>query len=257
MSELRLMLHQMSYDARSGIRNPPALFFGVLLPVIFLLIFATVFGNDTIPARGGIKTSTYYVPTIAALGIISTTFVNLAISMVVLRENRILKRLRGTPLPMPAFLAGRIAWAIGLAAALTVALLVIGRLLYGVDLPGSTVPGVVLGLVVGAASFCVMGIAISAAIPNEDSAPPMVNAVILPLYFISGVFFDVKTAPKWLTDLAGVFPVKHLAEALLKAFDPRTTGAGIAWGDLAVVAAWGAAGLVGALLFFRWTPKGE
>ena len=257
MSELRLMLHQMSYDARSGIRNPPALFFGVLLPVIFLLIFATVFGNDTIAARGGIKTSTYYVPTIAALGIISTTFVNLAISMVVLRENRILKRLRGTPLPMPAFLAGRISWAIALATALTVALLVIGKLLYGVDLPGSTVPGVVIALAVGAACFCVMGIALSAAIPNEDSAPPMVNAVILPLYFISGVFFDVKDAPKWLNDVADVFPVKHLAEALLKAFDPRTTGAGIAWGDLAVVAAWGAAGLVAALLFFRWTPKGE
>jgi ABC-2 type transport system permease protein len=134
---------------------------------------------------------------------------------------------------------------------------VIGKLLYGVTLPGSTLPGVVIALAVGAGSFCVMGIAASAAIPNEDSAPPMVNAVILPLYFISGVFFDVKDAPNWLTDLADVFPVKHLAEALLKAFDPRTTGAGIAWGDLAVVAAWGAAGLVAALLFFRWTPKGE
>jgi ABC-2 type transport system permease protein len=257
MSELRLMAHQVRYDVRSGLRNPPAVFFGLLLPVIFLLIFATVFGNDTIEARGGIKASTYYVPTIIALGVISTTFVNLAISLVVMRENRILKRLRGTPLPMRVFVAGRVSGALWLSFSLTVVLLVVGKLLYGVSLPGKTLPGVALALLVGASAFCCLGIGVSSLIPNEDSAPPMINAVILPLYFISGVFFDVKDAPSWLNSVADLFPVKHLAEALLEAFDPATTGVGIAWGDLAVVAGWGVAGLVAALLWFRWTPKGE
>jgi ABC-2 type transport system permease protein len=232
-------------------------FFGLLLPVLFLLIFATVFGNDTIRGHGGIKASTYYVPTLITLGIVSTTFVSVAISLAIQREDRQLKRLRGTPLPMRAFMAGQLCLALAFALALTVVLLLLGKLLYGASIPGRTLPGVALSLVVGAAALNALGVAMSAAIPNEDAGPPMVNAVVLPLYFISGVFFDTGNAPSWLNSLADVFPIKHLAQALLTAFDPRTSGAGIAWGHLAVVAGWGVAGAAAALLFFRWTPKGE
>ena len=129
--------------------------------------------------------------------------------------------------------------------------------LYGVSVPGSTLPGMLVSLVVGAAAFCCLGVAFSSVIPNEDAAPAVVNAVVLPLYFISGLFFPVDEAPKWLTDLASVFPVRHLAEALLDAFDPRTTGVGIDVGHLAVVAAWGVAGALVAMRTFRWTPRGE
>ena len=107
MNTARLAARQVRYATLSYVRNPPAVFFGLLMPVLFLAIFATVFGNDTIDSRGGISQSTYYVPGLVALGIVSTTFVNLSMSLVVLRENRVLKRLRGTPLPAPAFLAGR------------------------------------------------------------------------------------------------------------------------------------------------------
>ncbi len=109
----------------------------------------------------------------------------------------------------------------------------------------------------GSAAFCCLGFAVSSLIPNEDAAPAVINAIVLPLYFISGVFFPTDDAPAWLNNLASVFPIKHLAEALLNAFEPSTTGAGIEWVDLAVVAAWGLAGLVVAALSFRWTPKGE
>ncbi|MGI8750258.1 MAG: ABC transporter permease [Thermoleophilaceae bacterium] len=257
MSTVRLAGQQIRYATISYLRNPPAVFFGLLLPVLFLLIFAAVFGSGTVEGYGGIKQSAYYVPGLIALGIVSTTFVNLALGMVVLRENRVLKRLRGTPLPAPAFIAGRVATAVGMAVALTVVLLLVGRLLYGVDIPGATLPALVLALVVGATAFCCLGVAFSTLVPNEDAGPALVNAAVLPLYFISGVFFPTDKAPAWLNDIASVFPVKHLADALLKAFDPRTTGAGIAWGDLGIVAGWGALGLVAAVLTFRWTPKGE
>ena len=257
MSTVRLAVRQARYSAVSYLRNPPAVFFGLLLPVLFLLIFATVFGNNDVDSRGGISQSTYYVPGLIALGIVSTTFVNLALGLVVLRENRVLKRLRGTPLPASAFLAGRVTTAVGMSVALTVVLLVIGRVAYGVDLPGSTAPGVILALVVGAASFCSLGVAFSTVVPNEDAGPAVVNAAVLPLYFISGVFFPTDDAPGWLNHVAEVFPIKHLAEALLEAFDPRTTGAGIAWGHLGIVALWGVAGALAATFTFRWTPKGE
>jgi ABC-2 type transport system permease protein len=257
MSGLRLALRQVRFDGRSSLRNPAAVFFGLALPVLFLLIFATIFGNETLESRGNIKISTYYVPGLVCLGIVSTTLVNLAMALVVLRESRVLKRIRGTPLPSWVFIAGRVQVAIGMAFALTVVLVMIGVVVYGVTVPDTTLPGVVLALVVGAASFCCLGAALSSAIPNEDAAPAIVNAVVLPLYFISGVFFPVDDAPQWLTDIASVFPIKHLAEALLDAFDPRTTGVGIDFGHLAVVAAWGVAGLLVAMRTFRWTPKGE
>jgi ABC-2 type transport system permease protein len=257
VSALRLALRQVRFDGRSYLRNPPAVFFGLMMPVLFLLIFATIFGNETVESRGNIRVSTYYVPGLVALGIVSTTFVNLAMALVWLRESRVLKRVRGTPLPAWAFLAGRVQVAIGMALALTVVLVAIGRVAYGVSVPGETLPGVLLALVVGAASFSCLGAALSSAIPNEDAAPAIVNAVVLPLYFISGLFFPVDDAPQWLTDVANVFPIKHLAEALLDAFDPRTTGVGIDWGHLAVVAAWGVAGALVALRTFRWTPSGE
>jgi ABC-2 type transport system permease protein len=257
VSVARLALRQAAFQARASLRNPPVVFFSLLLPVLFLVIFATVFGNETLESRGGIKSSTYYVPGLIALGIVSTTFVNLAIGLTIERENRQLKRIRGTPLPIPAFIAGRVATAVALATALTLVLLAVGRVGYGVSLPGSTVPGVVLSLLVGAAAFCCLGFAFATAIPNEDAAPPLVNAVVLPLYFISGLFFPTDGAPTWLTSLADVFPIKHLAEALFEAFDPATTGAGVAWADLGIVAAWGVAGFVIAAATFRWTPKGE
>lgn len=257
MSVVALALRQAAFQSRASLRNPPVVFFSLLLPLLFLVIFATVFGNETLESRGGIKTSTYYVPGLIALGIVSTTFVNLAIGLTIERENRQLKRIRGTPLPIPAFIAGRVATALALATALTIVLLAVGRVGYGVSLPGSTVPGVALSLLVGTGAFCCLGFAFATAIPNEDAAPPLVNAVVLPLYFISGLFFPTDGAPAWLTTLADVFPIKHLAEALFEAFDPATTGAGVAWADLGIVAAWGVAGFAVAAATFRWTPKGE
>jgi ABC-2 type transport system permease protein len=257
MSALRLAARQVSYDGRSFLRNPPAVFFALLMPVLFLLIFATIFGNDTVDSRGGIKTTTYYVPGLVGLGIVSTTFVSLSMSLVVLRENRVLKRLRGTPLPSWVFIAGRVSVAIGMAIALAAVLVLIGAVLYGVTVPTTTLPGALIALVAGAASFCCLGVAFSSFVPNVDAAPAVVNAVVLPLYFISGLFFPVDNAPDWLTTLANLFPVRHLALALLDAFDPNTTGAGIDLGHLAVVAGWGLFGAVVALRTFRWTPRGE
>lgn len=257
MSTLRLALRQVRFDGKSYLRNPPAVFFGLLMPVLFLVIFATIFGNETIEARGNIKTSTYYVPGLVGLGIVSTTFVNLAMALVVLRENRVLKRIRGTPLPAWVFMAGRVQVAIGMSFALAVVLVTIGRLAYGVSVPFHTLPGVILTIAVGAAAFCCLGVAMSSAVPNEDAAPAIVNAVVLPLYFISGLFFPVDDAPKWLTDFASVFPVRHLMEALLDAFDPNATGTGIDLGHLGVVVAWGVAGALVAVRTFRWTPRDE
>jgi ABC-2 type transport system permease protein len=255
MSAVALALHQFRYDQKVFWRNPAAVFFTVLLPVVFLFIFATIFGSDEIEALGGIKTTTYYVPAIITLAVVSATAQSLAISLTVARENGILKRGRGTPLPSWVFIAGRVGNAIVLSVLGLVVVAVIGRIVYDVEIPWDRLPAVLVTLTVGAASFCCIGVALTAIIPSEDSAPAITNAVLLPLYFLSGVFIPETEIPDGVLHVADVFPIRHFFEAFFSAWNPLTTGSGFEWGHLALVAAWGVAALLVAVRAFRWTPR--
>jgi ABC-2 type transport system permease protein len=255
MSGAALVAHQFRFDQKTFWRNPASVFFTVLLPVMFLLIFATIFGNDTIEELGGIKTTTYYVPAIITLAVVSATLQSLAISLTVDRENGLLKRTRGTPLPTWVFIAGRVGNSMLVSLLSLVALSVLGRILYGVDFPWDRTPAVVVTLLVGAASFSCLGFALTAAIPTEDAAAPISNAAVLPLYFLSGVFIPETEIPEGVLQFADLFPIRHFFEAFFTAWSPTTTGAGFEWGQLAIVAAWGVAGLLIALRTFRWEPR--
>jgi ABC-2 type transport system permease protein len=259
MSGARLAVHQFRYDQKTFWRNPAATFFAVVLPVMFLFIFVTIFGNKNFELPDGrlIKGSTYYVPGIVTLGIISTTFTNVAIGITASRERGLLKRVRKTPLPAWAFLASRMATASATAVLLVVVLVAIGRVVYGVSIPTTTIGGALLALFVGALSFAALGLALTGVIRSENSATPIVNAVILPLYFISGVFIPVEQIPSGVRTVAGFFPVKRLYDVWLTAFDPTTTGAGIDWTSLAIVAAWGVGGALVAVRTFRWSPRSQ
>ena len=112
-------------------------------------------------------------------------------------------------------------------------------------------------MVIGAASFCCLGYALASLIRNEDAAVPTSQAILLPLYFISGVFVATSVLPHWLADVGEVFPVRHLASALLTAYSPYTNGLGFDGQDLLVVAAWGVAGFLIALRKFSWLPLGR
>jgi ABC-2 type transport system permease protein len=169
----------------------------------------------------------------------------------------VLKRVRGTPLPSWVFIAGRVGNAVVISLLMAVMVIAIGRVVYDVSVPDTTLPAVVITLVVGAAAFNCMGLALTAAIPSQDAAPAVTNAVALPLYFISGIFIPESEIPDGVLHVADVFPFRHFFEAFFAAFDPATTGSGIELGNLAVVVAWGALGVVVAAVAFRWTPRSE
>jgi ABC-2 type transport system permease protein len=257
VSDTALVVHQLRYDLLVTWRNPQSRFFTLALPVIFLVLLTSLFGNHATQVGGhAIKNSTYYVPGICTLGIIATSFVNLVITITAQRESGVLKRRRSTPVPAWVLIVSRALTAAILAIVLVIVIVAIGRIAYGVHLPGSTIPALLLGIVVGAACFCCLSFAVASFIRNEDSAQPIVQATMLPLYFISGVFIPSSQLSRTLKDIASVFPVRHLNNALFKAFDPSTTGSGIAGHDLLIIALWGAAGLVIALWRFSWAPLG-
>jgi ABC-2 type transport system permease protein len=254
LSSIALVLHQFRYDQKTFWRNGGAVFFTVLLPLVFLFIFATIFGNDRLEELGNLRTTTYYVPAILTLAIVSATMQSVAIRLTAERENGILKRGRGTPMPSWVFFASRFGNAIVVSLLMLVIVTAIGRLVYDVRIPWDHLPAIVVTLTIGAASFCALGVALTAVIPSEDAAPAVTNVTVLPLYFLSGVFIPATEIPEGVLHVADVFPIRHFFEAFLTAFT-TTGGAGYEWGHLAIVALWGLAGFVLALRFFRWTPK--
>jgi ABC-2 type transport system permease protein len=254
MSGLALVGHQFRYDQKAFWRNPASVFFTVMFPVIVFLILAVVFNGETVNVRGGVEATTYYVPAIMSLSIISATMQTLAMTLVIAREDGRLKRGRGTPMPPWVFIAGRVGNSIVVALMMLVLLATIGGLLYGVVVPWDRLPAILLTLVVGAASFCCLGIALTAAIPSQDAAAAIVNAMLLPLYFLSGVFIPEDQLPNGVITFADLFPVRHFFDAFFDAYVPAG-GPAVSWENLAVVALWGIAGLLLAIKFFRWTPR--
>jgi ABC-2 type transport system permease protein len=255
MNGVALAVHQFRFDQKTFWRNPASVFFTVMFPVMFLVIFDLVFGGSDQIKGLGVDVSTYYVPAIITLAVVSATFQNLAMSVTIDREFGILKRGRGTPLPDWVFFAGRIGNSLVVSFVMLVLLGAIGRIAYSVQIPWDRLPAVVVTLATGAAAFCCLGLALTGAIPSQSAAAPITNIAIFPLYFLSGVFIPESEIPDGVLHVADLFPVRHFFEAFFTAWNPGTTGAGFEWGDLAVVAAWGVAGLLIALRTFSWTPR--
>ena len=253
---MTLLLHQLRYDQKVFWRNPAAVFFTVTFPVLLLVIFAAIFGDQRIDGLGGIEVTTYYVPAIITMAIVSATMQTLAMSLVIARDDGRLKRGRGTPMPAWVFIAGRIGNSIVVAVLMLAVLSLLGKLLYGVPIPWSRLPDLLIVLAIGAASFCCLGVALTALIPSQDAAAPIANAILLPLYFLSGVFVPEDEIPDGVVDFANHFPIRPFFQAIFDAYLPGN-GPALAWDHLLVVAIWGVAGLVLAIRFFRWTPRGD
>jgi ABC-2 type transport system permease protein len=251
MRLLALVWHQLRFDQKVFWRNPPSVFFTVAFPVMFLVLFSSIFTGRL--SHYHIDIDSYFVPGILTLALVSATMVNLAMNLTIAREDGILKRSRGTPLPAWAFMAGRVGNSIVVSVVMLVLVTAIGGVAYGVHVPFARAGEVLATVAVGAASFCAIGIALSGFIPSQDAAPPMVNLIAFPLYFVSGVFIPDSEIPNGLLHVAGVFPMRPLFQCLFAAWNPSAASFG--WGHLGVVALWGIAGLVVALRTFRWTPR--
>jgi ABC-2 type transport system permease protein len=241
MSPVALAWQQFRFERKLFWRNPSAAFFNFLLPLLLLVLIATAFAGDDSELE-------VLIPGVAGMGVLATTFTSLAFNLTLLRDEGVLKRIRGTPMPAGAYLAGLVGSAT-LNALLQVLLVVaIGNLLYGVDWPED--PLLLAGFtLLGVVSFAALGVAFSHLIPNEDAAPAYTNAVFLPLIFISGVFYSADDLPAALKAIAEALPLKHLIDGLSEAI---VGGGGDVGTAAAVVAAWAAAGLFLAVRFFRW-----
>jgi ABC-2 type transport system permease protein len=241
VSALAMAWAQFRFERRMFWRNPSAAFFNFVLPLLLLVLIGAVFANSD-------SELDILIPGIAGMSVVATTFTALAFNLTYLREEGILKRIRGVPIPTAAYLAGMLGSAVMNAFVQVGIVLVLAKLLFGADWP-SDWPLLIGFTALGVACFAALGIAFSHLIPNADAAPAYTNAVFLPLIFISGVFYSADDFPPVLKTIAEVLPLTHVIDGLSAAIVGGGSELGVA---AAVVGGWTVAGLVVAVRFFRW-----
>lgn len=247
---MRLFLRELRTEQILFWRNREAAFFTFFLPVIFFLIFGSIYGNDTID---GIKGSRFLEAGMIGYGVASTAFAGLAITMVIRRESGVLKRIRSTPLPPATYILAVLASTFLVFLIEAVLIIGIGRVLFHVavpDRPGS----LIVALVVGAAAFAAMGLGITGLVHSAEGSSAVVNAVYLPMAIISGTFFSPQHYPGFLRAIADVLPLTYFTKLTRNVM----IGEHHLWSQsvpLGVVLIWGAVGLIGAIWGFRWQPR--
>ncbi len=241
-----LAWRQYRLERRLFWRNPSAAFFNFLLPLLFLFFFGAVFSGNQ-------KNLNVIVPGIAGMSVMSTTFTALAFNMTFLREQGVLKRIHGTPMPGISYLLGIAGNAVTNTAVQITIITVAGKLFFGTGWPKEW-GELVIFVAAGVVCFASLGVAFSHAIPNFDSAPAYVNAVFLPVIFVSGVFFDAANAPAFIKGIAEALPLIHLINGLSGAM-VKGTSLSSNISSLGVIAAWAVLGIALAVRGFSWEQR--
>jgi ABC-2 type transport system permease protein len=234
---------QYRLERRMFWRNPSAAFFNFVLPLLFL------FGGGVL-LSGSQHDLNKLIPAIAGMSVMSTTFTALAYNIVFLRERGVLKRIRGTPLPTLSYFGGVAANAVTNTALQIAIVIVSGRLFFGIGWPEDWLSLIVF-VIAGVVSLAALGVAFAHVIPNFESTAAYVNAVFLPVVFVSFYVFDSGSAPGFLRSIADGLPLKPLIDGLSGAI---VTGSGLSdnLDALIVIILWGALGLYLAVRGFSW-----
>lgn len=255
MNAYALTWLQTRFELRTFLRNRTAVLFTAVFPILFLIVFGQM-NSGTTEFRGAeVESIRFFVPGILAFGVISACYTNLAIRTVMLRDNGVMKRVKGTPLPRASYIGGLIMSSAALGVVMAVVTYVIALIVYGVSIDVKHLPAALIALVFGSACFCAIAQAVASAIPNGDGAPGIVNFLLFPVLFISDVFYSAAALPSWLSSIAEVFPVKHFANAMQTAFTASPNAWGVSGIDLLVMLAWTIVATVIAVKNFKWEPR--
>jgi ABC-2 type transport system permease protein len=247
---VRLFVHEVKTEQVLFWRNREAAFFTFFLPVIFFLVFGSIYGNDTI---SGIHGAAFLEAGMIGYGVASTAFAGLAITMVIRRESGVLKRIRATPLPPWTYLLAVLVSTFITFLVEAVLLIGLGRILFSVGLP--TRPfSLFVALLIGAAAFAAMGLGLTSVVRSAEGSSAVVNFVYLPMAIISGTFFSPNKYPGFLRAIADVLPLTYFTK-LTRDLMVRHHHLWSEGGSLGVVALWGVIGIVAAIRGFRWQPR--
>lgn len=247
-----LFLHELRGELRLYWRSPELAFFTFLFPLIIFVLLGSVYGDDLIESEQ-VKGSEYLLAGMLGYGVAATAFAGLAIVIVIRREDGILKRLRGTPLPAWVYLAGTLTSTLTVFAIEVVAMILLARVLFDVPVPDA-IPSLVIALLLGGLSFAALGLALTTVIRSAEGSSAVVNVIYLPMAVLSGSFWTPHAYPRFLEVIAELLPLTYFIR-LMRDVVLRDEHIWSNLGSVVVLGGWGIVGLVIALRGFRWQPR--
>jgi ABC-2 type transport system permease protein len=247
--DLRLVGWQVRYQQLSFWRNRRAAFFSLVFPALFLVIFGGLNSGTTLDVRNHLSFIDFYTPGIMAYAVLLICFNSTALIFATLRTDGTLKRVRTTPLPWLAYVAGAVGSTTIVLLLSIVLLFALGVPVFGAHVPGEKMIGLLATLALGTAAFTTLGIAAARLVKSPATGGGIISILTLPMVFISNIWFPMDGSPAWVQDIAKAMPLRPLADGLQAAFDPRFGGTGIVTGDLLALAIWT---LVGFALMGRY-----
>jgi ABC-2 type transport system permease protein len=241
-TDFNLLSRWIAARVRFTLRSPRALGFTFAFPLVLVTLFGAINSGQNVaaPSGGDVPFAQYYTPAIGVFAITLACYTSLIIGIATARETGLLKRVRGTPLPLPVYLGAWLAGAALVGIASVVLLFVVAVPALGVDVYASKLPEALLTLILGAACLGSLGLALGTLAKTAEQAQPLSQLTFLPISFISGVWFPITDAPSWLTHLADFFPLSHLVNAFSACFVP---GGSVELSDLRSLVIWGAIGM--------------
>ena len=241
-TDFNLLSRWIAARVRFTLRSPRALGFTFAFPLVLVTLFGAINSGQSVaaPSGGDVPFAQYYTPAIGVFAITLACYTSLIIGIATARETGLLKRVRGTPLPLPVYLGAWLTGAALVGIASVVLLFVVAVPALGVDVYASKLPEALLTLILGAACLGSLGLALGTLAKTAEQAQPLSQLTFLPISFISGVWFPLTDAPSWLIHLADFFPLSHLVNAFSACFVP---GGSVAGKDLLSLVIWGAIGM--------------
>jgi ABC-2 type transport system permease protein len=257
-ADLSLLRRWVAARIRLTLRNPRVLVFTFVFPLILLSVFSALNSGERVAAMGEaggkVPFAQFYTPSIGIFGLASACYTGVIFGIASARDSGLLKRVRGTPLPMSIYLGSWLTGAALTGIAAVTLLFAVAVPAFGVHVYARMLPAAVVTLALGAATLAALGLAVASLVRTADQAIPVAQLTFLPLSFISGVFFPLQGAPDWVVHLAHAFPLFHIVNAFDACFVPQTVGAGWSGHDLVSIAAWGVVGLAVAARRLRTEP---
>ena len=251
-----MIRHTLRYELLTLRRNKRARIFTLAFPVLLLVVLSSVSGDATTTFGGHtVSLQRFFLPGVMAMSIVTTCFAAMVQIIVTRRHLGVFQRRRTTPVPAHVLIAAQTLGTTILAAGAATVLLVVGKSGFGTGIGAGPLAAIAITFVLGALCCCSIAFLVASVVPSPDTAQPVVQFIMFPILFVSGIWFSVDGMPAGLTAAADALPVKHLADALHQAAMASSFSDAIAPGHLAVLVAWGRGAAALAARRFSWLPS--